>query len=75
LLESLFDDTVISPFYAEEASSFGTVGAANKSRQRDAIDKLIACHPIALGVTLVTNNEAAFRDYPGFRIETWARGH
>jgi predicted nucleic acid-binding protein len=30
---------------------------------------------VALGVTLVTNNEADFRTYPGLKIENWVAGH
>ena len=74
-LESLFDDIVIAPFDARAASPYGPVRAANRSRQRDALDKLIASHAIALNVTLVTNNEADFQEYAGLRIENWARGH
>ena len=48
--------------------------AANRTRQRDALDKLIASHAIALDVTLVTNNEAAFQEYAGLRIENWVQG-
>jgi virulence-associated protein VagC len=28
---------------------------------------------LAIGAVLITNNEADFRDYPGLRIENWAR--
>ncbi len=74
-LESLFDDIVIAPFDATAASAYRLVRAANRSRQRDALDKLIASHAIALDATLVTNNEADFQEYAGLRIENWARGH
>ena len=56
------------------ASAYRPVRAANRSRQRDALDKLIASHAIALDVTLVTNNEADFQEYAGLRIENWAQG-
>ena len=29
--------------------------------------------PIAMGVTLVTNNEADFVGYPGLVVENWVR--
>jgi tRNA(fMet)-specific endonuclease VapC len=32
--------------------------------------RLIAAHALNLGVALVTNNEADFRDYPGL-MENW----
>lgn len=37
-----------------------------------ALDMLIAAHAIALGATLVTNNEREFRRVKGLRIENWA---
>ena len=36
-----------------------------------AYDMLIAAHAIALGATLVTNNEKEFRRVKGLRIENW----
>jgi hypothetical protein len=36
-----------------------------------AEDKLIAAHAVALGVTLVTNNETDFAGYPGLKVENW----
>ena len=58
------------------ASAYRPVRAANRSRQRDALDKLIASHAIALDVTLVTNTnkEADFREYAGLRIENSVQG-
>jgi len=44
---------------------------ATRDRKRDALDKLIAAHAVALDVALVTNDEADFADYPGLRIENW----
>ncbi len=49
--------------------------AANRERHKDALDKLIASHAIALGVTLVTNNEADFRHYAGLAVENWVNSH
>jgi tRNA(fMet)-specific endonuclease VapC len=36
------------------------------------MDRLIAAHAVNAGVTLVTNNEADFKDYPGLVVENWA---
>jgi tRNA(fMet)-specific endonuclease VapC len=36
-----------------------------------AHDMLIAAHALALGATLVTNNEKEFRRVKGLRIENW----
>lgn len=34
-------------------------------------DTLIAAHALALGCTLVTDNETEFRRVPGLRVENW----
>ena len=47
----------------------------NVEGERDALDKLIAAHAIALDVVLVTNNEAEFVAYPGLRVENWVKSH
>jgi tRNA(fMet)-specific endonuclease VapC len=39
--------------------------------KRGSFDRLIAAHALALGLTLVTNNERDFADVPGLRVENW----
>jgi tRNA(fMet)-specific endonuclease VapC len=41
--------------------------------RRGKLDRLIAAHTLALGLTLVTNNEADFEDIPELRVENWTR--
>ena len=41
--------------------------------RRGRFDRLIAAHALALGVTVVTANEADFADVPGLRVENWTR--
>ena len=53
------------------AERYGVQRAAVRDRRRDAFDRLIAAHATSLGLTLVTNNEADFRDYPGLIVENW----
>jgi len=74
-LEGLLEDLVVAPFDRLAARAYGTVRLANKVRQRDALDKLIASHAIAMNVTLVTNNEADFAHYQNLKIENWVNSH
>lgn len=39
--------------------------------RRGNFDRLIAAHALALGLTLVTNNEADFAGIPGLTVENW----
>jgi tRNA(fMet)-specific endonuclease VapC len=74
-LESLLDEIKVAPFDAQAAKTYGPIRAAYKDRNRDALDKLIASHAVALGVTLVTNNEADFVNYAGLSVENWVSSH
>lgn len=62
----------VLPFTESDAKSFGVMRAAVRDRSRNAMDRLIAAHAVNAGVTLVTNNEADFKDYPGLVVENWA---
>lgn len=62
----------VLPFTEADAKSFGLLRAAVRDRRRNAMDRLIAAHAVSAGVTLVTNNEADFIDYPGLTVENWA---
>lgn len=56
------------------ALPFDQAAAENYARipfRRGRFDRLIAAHALALGVTIVTANEADFADVPGLRIENW----
>ncbi len=74
-LDSLLEDILLAPFEAQAARAYGPIRAAYKDRNRDALDKLIASHAVALGVTLVTNNEADFVSYAGLVVENWVNSH
>lgn len=62
----------VLPFTETDAESFGVLRAAVRDRRRDTMDQLIAAHAVSVGLTLVTNNEADFKDYPGLKVENWA---
>ena len=58
-------------FENNAAQSYGRLAAALSDRRRDALDRLIAAHAISAELTVVTNNEADFKDYPGLKLENW----
>jgi tRNA(fMet)-specific endonuclease VapC len=62
----------VLPFTESDAESFGVLRASVRDRSRNAMDRLIAAHAVNSGVTLVTNNEADFKDYPRLVVENWA---
>lgn len=70
-LDTLLEDIPPVPFDREAAHAYGPIRLATSDKTRDALDKLIAAHAVALDVTLVTNNETDFAGYPGLRIENW----
>lgn len=74
-LESLLEDIVVAPFEANAARAYGPLRAAHRERTRDALDKLIAAHALALGVTLVTSNAADFKDFVGLTVENWVEAN
>lgn len=74
-LESLLEDILVAPFDTAAARTYGPLRAAYRARNKEALDKLIASHAISLGVTLVTNNEADFRGFPGLAVENWINAH
>ena len=61
----------VAPFDGRAARVYGAVRWPNRERRRDALDKLIAAHALALDITLVTNNPRDFIPYAGLRIENW----
>ena len=70
-LALLLRDLPVAPFAGLAARAYSPLRAASRERNRDALDKLIAAHALALGVTLVTNNEADFRSFDGLTVENW----
>lgn len=70
-LHLLTSDIPVLPFDEAAAERYGVQRAAVRDRRRDAFDRLIVAHAASLGLTLITNNEADFRDYPGLIVEKW----
>lgn len=67
---TVFDAVEVMPFDSAAARAFGRV-QAEAPRRRGAYDRQIAAHAIALGVTLVTNNEKDFDGIAGVAVENW----
>lgn len=74
-LASFIEDVPVVPFEAMAARAYGPARFANRERSRDALDKLIAAHAIALGTALVTNNVSDFTAYPELAVENWVNSH
>ncbi|MCP9884635.1 type II toxin-antitoxin system VapC family toxin [Synechococcus sp. ATX 2A4] len=70
-LQRFLLEVPVAPFDGRAAGAYRPMRLASRERRRDALDKLIAAHALALGVTLVTNNLADFRIYPGLDVENW----
>lgn len=70
-LDLFLGEVPVAAFDGGAARVYGLVRLASRERRRDALDKLIAAHAIALDVTLVTNNPRDFATYPDLRLENW----
>lgn len=61
-------------FVMVEALPFESIAGLSYARlpfRRARYDRLIGAHALALGLTVVTANEADFADIPGLKIENW----
>ncbi len=72
-LEKFLAPLEIAQFDAPAFWHYGEIRARLERRGKPigALDTLIAAHALALGTTLVTNNEAEFSRVDGLRIENW----
>ena len=61
----------VIPFDADAAVRYGELTAAAKTRRRDVLDRMIAAHALSMGLTLVTNNLADFKEFSGLSLENW----
>ena len=66
--DRLFEVVRPLPFDLAAAKTFPTMPF-----RRGRLDRLIAAHTLALGLVLITNNEADFADIPGLKLENWTR--
>ncbi len=70
-LENLIEDIPVAPFDAAAGVAYGPIRLATRDSHADHLDKLIAAHAAALGVTIVTNNVRDFAKYHGVVVENW----
>lgn len=65
-LRVLIEEVEVLPFTQEAALAYAMLPF-----KRASYDRLIAAHALALGLTLVTDNEADFAGVPGLKVENW----
>jgi tRNA(fMet)-specific endonuclease VapC len=70
-LAALIEDIPVAAFDAPASVAYGSIRQATRETKKDALDKLIAAHAVALGVAVVTNNMKDFAKYPGVVVENW----
>lgn len=63
----------IAPFASDAAAAYGRLRAQLEKAGKiiGPMDLLIAAHALALGCTLITNNEREFRRVKGLRVGNW----
>jgi tRNA(fMet)-specific endonuclease VapC len=73
LINTFVDSVAVADFDRPAAERFGGLGAllARRGTPIGTVDTLIAAQALALGLTLVTNNERHFTRVPGLKIESW----
>ena len=73
LIDTFTNAITVAPFDEACSATFGKLASKlfAKGRPIGSYDTLIAAHAIALGVTLVTNNEKHFSQVDGLKIENW----
>ena len=72
-LDALIELIEVRSFDVSAARPYGPFSRATREKKSDHLDKLIAAHAIALGATLVTNNERDFAAYPSLVVENWMK--
>lgn len=65
-LRALIEEVEVLPFDEGAAHVY-----ARLPFKRASYDRLIAAHALALGLTVVTDNEADFADVSGLSVENW----
>jgi len=66
VLDNFVDQIPLLPFDEAAARAY-----AQLPFKRASFDRLLAAHALSIGATIVTNNEGAFADIPGLKVENW----
>jgi len=76
-LEAVLGALEVLPFEAPADSAYGLLHTRLEKAGRPigGNDLLIAAQALALGTTIVTDNEKEFARVEGLRLENWVRGH
>jgi tRNA(fMet)-specific endonuclease VapC len=74
-VDAVLRAVAVEPFEPPADAAYGAARARAETMGRPigANDLLIAAHALALGCTLVTDNEAEFRRVEGLTVENWIR--
>ena len=70
-LQALAQDIPVLPFGQACGHAYGAIRMASRENKKDALDMLIAAHPVSVGAVVVTNNLKDFEKYPGLKLENW----
>lgn len=68
-----FLSTISVHDFDQQAAAVYADIARSGGMKRAGFDRLIAAHAIALGLTLVTNNERHFAGIPGLKVANWTQ--
>jgi tRNA(fMet)-specific endonuclease VapC len=68
IVDAFFRMVEVLPFDQAAALAYAQIPF-----RRGRFDRLIAAHAAALGLTLITNNEAVFADISDLKVENWTR--
>ena len=71
LVDAMLGEFTLVELSPEIVTAYGNIVRACGFSRRRVIDRLIAATAIVHDLTLVTMNEADFRDVPGLRLEVW----
>lgn len=73
LLDAMLGQFELLELDAAVISAYGAIIAAAGFSRRRIIDRLIAATALVHDLTLITMNEADFRDVPSLRLEVWGQ--